>query len=95
MAPTDKSYLLALSKEAMENSGEEEMTIVLDSCIYRICLFVDGSRQQGRPPQGCLQYTISSSAVHVELCMSIKSIQYVLKYVNKGCDMAVFLCTRS
>ena len=27
--------------------------------------------------------------INVELCMSIKSIQYVLKYVNKGCDMAV------
>ena len=22
--------------------------------------------------------------------MSIKSIQYILKYVNKGCDMVVF-----
>ena len=28
--------------------------------------------------------------INVELCMSIKSIQYVLNYVNKGCDMAVF-----
>jgi len=28
--------------------------------------------------------------VNVELCMSIKSIKYVLKYVNKGCDQAVY-----
>ena len=28
--------------------------------------------------------------INVELCMSIKSIQYVLKYINKGCDMATF-----
>ena len=28
--------------------------------------------------------------VNVELCMSIYSIKYVLKYVTKGCDQAVF-----
>ena len=28
--------------------------------------------------------------VNVELCMSIHSIKYVLKYVTKGCDQAVF-----
>lgn len=28
--------------------------------------------------------------VNVEYCHSVKSIKYVLKYVNKGCDMAVF-----
>ena len=28
--------------------------------------------------------------VNVELCMSIKNIKYVLKYVNKGCDQAVY-----
>ena len=27
---------------------------------------------------------------NVELCMSIKSIKYVLKYVHKGCDQAMF-----
>jgi len=27
---------------------------------------------------------------NVELCMSIKSIKYVLKYVHKGCDQATF-----
>ena len=26
----------------------------------------------------------------VELCMSIKSIKYVLKYIHKGCDQAMF-----
>jgi len=26
----------------------------------------------------------------VELCMSIKSIKYVLKYVHKGCDQGMF-----
>ena len=26
----------------------------------------------------------------VELCMSIKSIKYVLKYIQKGCDQAMF-----
>ena len=28
--------------------------------------------------------------VNVELCMNIHSIKYVLKYVTKGCDQAVF-----
>ena len=28
--------------------------------------------------------------VNVELCMSIQSIKYVLKYVNKGCNQAVY-----
>ena len=28
--------------------------------------------------------------VNVELCMSIQSIKYVLKYVTKGCDQAVY-----
>jgi len=28
--------------------------------------------------------------VNVELWMSIKNIKYVLKYVNKGCDQAVY-----
>ena len=27
---------------------------------------------------------------NVELCVSIKSIKYVLKYVHKGCDQAMF-----
>ena len=27
---------------------------------------------------------------NVELCMSIKSIKFVLKYVHKGCDQAMF-----
>ena len=27
---------------------------------------------------------------NVELCMSIKSIKYVLKYVHNGCDQAMF-----
>ena len=27
---------------------------------------------------------------NVELCMSIKSIKYILKYVHKGCDQAMF-----
>ena len=27
---------------------------------------------------------------NVELCMSIKSVKYVLKYVHKGCDQAMF-----
>ena len=27
---------------------------------------------------------------NVELCMSIRSIKYVLKYVHKGCDQATF-----
>ena len=27
---------------------------------------------------------------NVELCMSIKSIKYVLKYLHKGCDQAMF-----
>ena len=27
---------------------------------------------------------------NVELCMSIKSIKYVLKYVHKGCNQAMF-----
>ena len=28
--------------------------------------------------------------VNIKLCMSIKSIKYVFKYVNKGCDQAVY-----
>lgn len=28
---------------------------------------------------------------NVELCMFIKSIKYVLKYVCKGCDQAMFI----
>jgi len=27
---------------------------------------------------------------NVELCMSIRSIKYVLKYVHKGCDQAMY-----
>ena len=27
---------------------------------------------------------------NVELCMSIKSIKYVLKYIHKGCDQAIY-----
>ena len=32
---------------------------------------------------------------NVELCMSIKSIKYVLKYVHKGCDQAMFVLRSS
>jgi len=28
---------------------------------------------------------------NVELCMSINSIKYALKYVHKGCDQAIFV----
>ncbi|XP_062518309.1 uncharacterized protein LOC134193499 [Corticium candelabrum] len=33
--------------------------------------------------------------INVELCTSVKSIKYVLKYVNKGRDMAVFSLEKS
>ena len=33
--------------------------------------------------------------INVEICSSIQSIKYVLKYVNKGCDQAVFELQRT
>ena len=38
------------------------------------------------------KYLLRSLNCHcnVELCMSISSIKYVLKYVHKGCDQATF-----
>lgn len=35
------------------------------------------------------------SHTNVELCMSVKSIKYVLKYVNKGCDQAIYSLQQS
>ena len=42
MAPTANSFLLAVSKEATEDSSKVETNIVLELCFYRICFFVDG-----------------------------------------------------
>ena len=40
----------------------------------------------------CNKLLLQSMNCHcnVELCMSIKSIKYVLKYVHKGCDQVMF-----
>ena len=34
------------------------------------------------------------SHINVEICSSVKAIQYVIKYVNKGSDMAAFALQR-
>ena len=41
-------------------------------------------------PYNPLLSRIFDAHINVELCASVKSIKYVLKYVNKGSDQAMF-----
>ncbi|GFR98290.1 hypothetical protein ElyMa_004497700 [Elysia marginata] len=44
-------------------------------------------------PYNPLLLRLMNCHLNVELCSSVKSIKYVLKYVHKGCDQATFKVT--
>ena len=50
---------------------------------------MSGSRDRQQVPYNKLLLRLSCHC-NVELCMSIKSIKYVFKYMHKGCDQAMF-----
>ena len=66
----------------------------------RITISVNGSKQERVvdnrwivPHNPWLLHQMNCH-LNVELCMSIRSIKYVLKYVTKGCDQAIFSVER-
>ena len=64
--------------------------------VSNICMRIGGSRVDQQidnrwiVPYNKLLLRSMNCHCNVELCMSIKSIKYVLKYVHKGCDQAMF-----
>ena len=55
-----------------------------------ISMRVGGTRNRWIVPYNKLLLQSMNCHCNVELCMYIKSIKYVLKYVHKGCDQAMF-----
>ena len=60
------------------------------SHIAKITLTVSGQREEKNIDNRWIVLCQMNCHVNVELCMSVRSIKYVLKYVTKRCDQAVF-----
>ena len=76
-----------LYKRSSPDNGRQISTITMRIGSSRINQEVDN---RWIVPYNKLLLRSMNCHVNVELCMSIKSIKYVLKYVHEGCDQAIF-----